>query len=392
MPHPTVCRNPDCPNHASPPGSWYRLHGHYHTKAFGPVRRYRCKNCRRTVSHQTESTHYYSKQPLPLSRLSRELSGRSMRDVAREFGVSSAVIRNNVLRLGRQCMAAQIHLLDQMKARKTVAFDGLRSFVTSQDYPCDITTVVDSDSQSILTMVHSIFRRGGNRTASQTTRIARKYAQWTPASRSMTRDISLLTKEMIGYLDLTGDAPAVVHTDRHLIYYRVLQKGAAGACQRRGVLRHQRTSSLLPRTTENPLFPVNYVDRLLRHREKEHTRETIAFGRHAVVQMHRAWIWAWDHNMQREYRVVKPELGTHVERGVMEKAGIRRIFRELWGRRLSVRGKEVPETIRTVWCGALQTPPVRWRKGVARERWKMRIPNYCIEDIREGERAESSWG
>ena len=34
-----------------------------------------------------------------------------------------------------------------------------------------------------------------------------------------------------------------------------------------------------PSQKDNPLFAVNYLERLLRHRLKEHTRETIAFGR-----------------------------------------------------------------------------------------------------------------
>lgn len=393
MPRPTVCRNPACPNHRNPSGTWYRRHGFYCTSAFGRVQRYCCKACRRTVSSQTESTHYYSKQPLPFSRVARLLASRSMRDVARECRVSGAVIRNHVLRIGRQCMAAHVHMLAEMPPRSIVAFDGLRSFVTSQDYPCDITTVVDSESDTILTMVHSIFLRGGTKTPLQKKRIEEKYAVWRPAKGSVKRDITLLVNEMVGYLKLDTYNPAVVHTDEHHIYRRVMREGKAGESQRRGLLVHRTTSSLAPRTQQNALFPVNYVDLLMRHREKEHTRETIAFGRHSVVQMHRAWIWVWDHNMQREYRVRRPELGTHAEQGIMTSAAIRRIMREFWGRRLTVRGKHVPESIQAVWRGSIPTPPVRWKNLSKKETaaeptkvsecrfWKMRIPGDCITDL-----------
>ena len=94
--------------------------------------------------------------------------------------------------------------------------------------------------------------------------------------------------------------------------------------QRHHLAEHRRTPGSAARTMENPLFPVNYVDRLIRHRLREHTRETIAFGRHSAMQLYRMWLFAWDLNTRREWRVKRPGSGRHVEQGSVTPRGERR--------------------------------------------------------------------
>ncbi len=389
MPVPRCCRNPDCPNHTDPPPNWSVHFGSYRTIAHGSVRRYRCRACGATTSDQSESIHYFAKRRLPLKAMTTCLNtGTSLRDVARRYGVSCAAVRNGVLRLGRQAMAAHLIMLSQMNPRTHLAFDGLRSFVTAQDYPCDITTVVDRQSEVILTMTHSIFKRGGTTTPKQRKRMVLKYAVWKPKRKSMKKDIRLLVGELWDYL--RPRPGTIVDTDRHPLYRAVLAvdriwrhfSSLPPTCGGRKLVYHRRTSSLLPRTRDNPLFPVNYVDRLLRHRVKEHTRETIAFGRHATVQMHRAWLFAWEHNMIREYRVRKPELGRHAEQGVTTGEVLREITREFYQRRLRLDDVMVPVSIRKVWQSTLPTPPVRWRAG---QRGTMVItPRFALADLAAG--------
>lgn len=384
MPHPTYCPNPLCRNHVDPGESWLLPHGVYHTRAFGTVPRFRCTACGRTMGTQTESPQYYAKRPLPLQQLACALTGRSLHEVARIFGVSDAVVRNQVLRLSRQAMAAHIHLLSKMTPRCGVVFDGLRSFVTSQDYPCDITTAVDRASQTILSMVHTTTRRGGTTTDEQKTRMEQKYSRWSPAPGSMTRDISLLVNEISEYLAVRGTSPAEIDTDEHPLYLRAMNRGLMGHFQKTGAVVHHRTSSRQPRTTRNRLFAVNYTDLMLRHREKEHTRETIAFGRHATIQMSRAWIWAWDHNLRREHRVRKVELGVHAEQGVLCRSQVDSLLAEWETRRTRIRGLSVPHSIRTVWMGEVPTPPVRWKGEKTPKHRQFFVPQYAVRDLHQG--------
>jgi len=280
-------------------------------------------------------------------------------------------------------MAAQILLLNETNQRRKIAFDGLRSFVTSQDYPCDITTVVDRQSEVILTMNHAVRRRGGTMKKKQKERAARKYARWTPRPGTTKRAIYFVVRELWNYLRPSEEGPVLVDTDEDPLYHSALSRNVAWQhLAIRGMAVHRTTPGSAPRTYLNPLFPVNYVDRLLRHRVKEHTRETIAFGRHSTVQMHRAWIFAWDHNMCREYRVKRPELGLHGEQGVVSGSFLRGIRRQFYDRRLRIIGKTVPWSIVLVWRNMLQTPPVRWITG--QKGTMVKIPRFALNDLSAG--------
>ena len=145
MPVPLACPRRDCPNHAAPAPGWLVRYGFYHCRAHGAVQRYRCRGCRHTVSDQSESLHYYAKRRLPLQALWLSLvAGSSLRDIARRYHASPQGVQNALLRLGRQAMAAQLRLLQALKAPSRVVYDGLRSCVSSHDYPCDLTALVES--------------------------------------------------------------------------------------------------------------------------------------------------------------------------------------------------------------------------------------------------------
>jgi hypothetical protein len=129
----------------------------------------------------------------------------------------------------------------------------------------------------------------------------------------------------------------------------------------------------------NRLFAVNYVDRLLRHRVREHTRETIAGGRHAVMQMHRAWIFAWDHNANRPWRVRHRREGSHAAHRTVPSAAVEVVRRRFFTRRILPPAAGVPETIRRVWLCELPTPPVRWRRG--QEGTTVTVPRYARRQL-----------
>ena len=383
MPYPSFCPNPACSNHLTPEPEWLVRFGSYPTAAHGAVQRYRCRACGKTVSEQTESLHYFAKRRLPLEEIWQSfVGGASLREVARRYRISVMALQNGMLRLGRQAMAAQLILLSQLHPRSRIVFDGLRSFLTSQDFPCDLTTVVAREGEVILSMAHSVFRRGGTMSKAQQRRRRRKEAVWRPAKGSMIGDIYRLVSEIWDYLRPRADRPGVIDTDEHPLYHRVLSADPPAGHYRSGELfSHIRTPGSAPRTFDNPLFPVNYVDRLLRHRVKEHTRETIAFGRNATLQMHRAWIFAYDHNCTRAYRVKRPELGVHAEQSAVAPEVVDELGRSFFTRRFRLRGCAVPETIRRVWMGELPTPPVRWKAG--QRGTSVRIPAFARRRVAE---------
>ncbi|MEX2442943.1 MAG: hypothetical protein WD492_05035, partial [Alkalispirochaeta sp.] len=114
----------------------------------------------------------------------------------------------------------------------------------------------------------------------------------------------------------------------------------------------------------------------------EHTRETIAFGRHSAMQMYRMWIFAWDLNTRREWRVKQPEEGMHAEQGSLDDAGahaMRQINREFFQRRVDVRGAVLPESLEEAWLAKAVTPPIRWKMGQTGT--TVRVPRYTLRDL-----------
>ena len=394
MPIPTHCPNPTCTAHTSPPDNWLRPYGFYPTQAHGIVRRYRCRYCGTTCSTQTESMHYAANRRLPLRAIVDSLlEGASQREIARRYRVSPMTIHNAIIRIGRQAIAAQAVLLAHLRPRPRLVFDGLRSFVTSQDYPCDLTTLVDAEGETILAITHGVFRRGGRMTKLQRRRKEAKQQHWQIPHGTMSRSISKIWNELWAYLDTDASpGPAIVDTDQHRGYLRIGQRLTIyRRLHQEDRVEHRRTSSTAARTVHNPLFPVNYVDRLIRHRLREHTRETIAFGRHSAMQLYRMWIFAWDLNTRREWRVKQPEKGGHARQGSLTEEGWRvmnRINREFFRRRVDVHGYIVAGSLAEAWKAQVVTPPIRWVKGQNGQDGQeepagttVRVPRYTLRDL-----------
>ena len=279
--------------------------GNYHTVAHGVVQRYRCTLCQRGMSEQSGSIHYYAKLRLDLRRIFTRLrGGSSMRDIARELRCSRTAIANAVMRLGRQAIASHAMLLPSVESSGSVCFDGLVSSLTGSDYPSQITTLGDSKTELLLAMTHCVTERGGTRTEAQHHRITRRRSVWRPRAGALSDSISLLLEELSRFASPLRRL--LIDTDRHPIYPWVIDTDLALSWYRsHRLLTTRTTSSSAPRTTRNPLFLMNYLDRMIRHRMKEHTRESIAFARNATMQMHRMWIFAWDHNCCQPMRVAR---------------------------------------------------------------------------------------
>ncbi len=291
--------------------------------------------------------HYYAKRRLELSGiLSRLRGGSSMRDIARELGCSRTAVANAVVRLGRQAIASHLALMRGVELPGQFVFDGLVSALSSRDYPSQINTLVDRSAELVLSMTHYVGERGGRWTARQRRRIEGKRAVWKPTAGGLGESIRLLVNELPHF---AATLPITVDTDEHPLYRSVIAGDTAMRWYRQaGLLEFRRTPSTSPRTTGNRLFAVNYVDRMIRHRMAEHTRQTIAVGRNATMQMLRMWIFAWDHNVRQPHRVNGPGRECRAIKAGVSSRDLTRLEREFYTRRRPLRGYRVPESMRRV--------------------------------------------
>jgi len=324
--------------------------------------------------------HYYSKRRIDLGEVfSRLRGGSSQRDIGRELGCSRTAVATAMLRLARQAMASQVVLLSALGPARRMSFDGLISAVCSRDYPSQITTLGDSQRELILAMTHCVSERGGVRTPRQRRRIGLKRAVWQPAGRALSESIVLLVNELARFAcPLAG---VHIDIDCHPIYRQVIARDVAlGWYRRHRLLTVRRTPGSAARTVGNPLFFMNYVDRMIRHRMKEHTRESIALARNATAQMHRMWIFAWDHNTRQPMRVSGSRRCSRAAAAGIPPQLLGRLRREFTTRRQSLRRLAVPESMRRVWSGELDSPPVRWRVG--QKSRGPQIPAFAQLDLR----------
>jgi hypothetical protein len=74
-------------------------------------------------------------------------------------------------------------------------------------------------------------------------------------------------------LVVRGSAAVEIRSDEHPAYPRAFRRLS-------GIeVTHKLTPSTRPRTPQNPLFPANLLDLLIRHNGSNHKRETIAFSK-----------------------------------------------------------------------------------------------------------------
>ena len=201
-----------------------------------------------------------------------------------------------------------------------------------------------------------------------------------PPAGSLHSSISLLVRELSRFIRPNYLDPAVIDTDRLPVYRSILSSDVVTTIWgSHGLIQHRRTSSRRPRTKSNPLFPVNHVDRLLRHRVIEHSRRSIAIGRNCTMQMHRAWIFAYDHNFVQPHRVASRDTTCRGVHYGIDADVIRRAQRDFFRRRIDLAPAFVPDSLVSVWTAALATPPIRWK--VRQRSFGPEVPVYARRDL-----------
>jgi hypothetical protein len=137
-----------------------------------------------------------------------------------------------------------------------------------------------------------------------------------------------------------------LHTDKHKDYPKAVKR------VRHLKINHRTVSSRAARTANNPLFPINLLDLLIRHGSSNHKRETIAYSKRRACAAERLAIFLVWRNWMRPYSIQKKGKTPAMRLGIAQ----RRIsFEELFDRRhfpsrieLPVRWKEYyQKTIKT---------------------------------------------
>jgi transposase-like protein len=281
---PPFCPNDGCWFHQHDRDSWPVIRAGFFVRKHlsGRIQRWRCLHCKRYFSAQTFRTDYWLKKPhLQLPLFMALVSCSCARQIAREFGVSPETVLRQTARLGRHSLLFHYQNRPRGPVSEPLVVDGIESFEYSQYTPVHFHLAIGSSSHYVYGFTDSELRRKGRMTVVQRrrrTELELRLGRPDPKS---------IEKEFAALLELVAPGPQklALFTDEHQAYPRALRRLPHLAIE------HDRTSSRAERTAQNPLWPINHADMLIRHSLSEHKRETISFARRRQCSAERLWVF-----------------------------------------------------------------------------------------------------
>ncbi len=266
---PPHCPNPECKYHNALKPDWpYRKHGFF-TRRIPPhrIQRFTCKACGRNFSSQTFSTSYWLKRPDILPRLIlKVVGGMANRQIARDLGASPTAVDGQISRLGRHCLLFHRQQIMQLPPPSEIAIDGFETFELSQYHPTEFHLAIEPDNSYIRHFTDSELRRKGRMTAYQKQRRVQLEAlHGRPDPKSVEKDVTELLRTALEEADR-----AIVRSDLHKAYPRAIKRLGCKITQ-------LTVSSKEPRDRNNLLWEINRLDRMIRHSQAGHARETLAW-------------------------------------------------------------------------------------------------------------------
>ena len=281
---PPFCPNERCAHHRTCGPDWRWQRAGFFSRQAVPhrIQRFRCCHCRRYFSTQTFRTTYWLRRPeLLLEIFHRLVACSGFRQIARRYDISPQTVLTHAARLGRHCLLFHEEHRPTGPLREPVALDGFESFEFSQYHPTRFHVVAGQRTHFFYGFTASELRRSGRMTAAQ----KRKRRQLelrlgTPDPRQSLDDVTRVLR-----LVTAASRSVELHTDRHSDYPRAIRR--LGEVQ----VDHCTISSRAARTSENPLWPINLLDNLIRHSGADHKRETIAHAKRRQSSIERLFVF-----------------------------------------------------------------------------------------------------
>jgi hypothetical protein len=339
------------------PYAHYVSWGSYKTAAFGTVPRFRCTACGTTFSVQTFRVDYWLKRVFDYRDLTERLAScSSVRAIGRAWRVAGKSIQNRIGRGARQALAFESRLSSSRHPAEDLAADGFESFCVSQFFPNNIHLLVGKRSQFVYESDHITLRRKGRMTEAQRKRRERLDLRFRPDPRGIERSFRRIGDSLLSVLSDEGRPSLTLWTDERRDYPRALARSpCAGALLVEGRIEHRTVSSRALRTCDNPLFPVNYLDREIRKDLHEHVRETVCFGRNVNAQMERLTLYLFYHNYLKLHRSAGPRLSHALVAGY-DAEEIAKGLEGIWEARAWYSHTELSESGEETWLRLRTTP------------------------------------
>ena len=361
MIHPPFCPNPKCSHHLTKrirSTAWFRTAGNYSTKAFGKVRRFQCVDCKKYFSEQTFSIDYFAKKQFSYHRLLEHLyTTSSIRDIARSFQVKPDTVLNKLSRLARNATVLLSRVNTSFASSEHLVADGFESFCVSQYFPNNFNLLAGKDSQYLYWFDYVTLRRKGRMTDEQRERREELEKQFKADPKGIRKSFDYLLDVVAHTVCDSSSLSTDLYTDEHGTYKAAVKSDMILKClkeQKR--FKHVRVSSKAPRTTSNPLFAVNYLDRQIRKDMAEHVRETVCFARNVNRSMDRMVLYLTYHNFKKPFREQAGKMHSHAEEAGIATAELKKLSAGFYINRWFQTRDRLEGTLKKVWFREFETP------------------------------------
>ena len=271
---PPRCPNQKCPMHRAPEPGFWKPRGSYFVKCRKePIPRFKCRICNRGFSFQTFRVDYRDHRPHDNPELFRLLtSGVSLRQAGRLLLMNWGTLQRKFRKLGRTLRRLNRNLLPSLPAHRTLLLDEMETFEHSSICPVTVPVVIDGESKLVVATGAAAIRRVAKKGSRR-----QKWLERYEAKHGKRKDRSRLCVHLTlrRCKDLLGDRPAILRTDQKALY---------GALRTRlfgEQVTHETVSGKAPRTTWNPLFPINHTEAMLRDNCGRLRRRSWLVSKHA---------------------------------------------------------------------------------------------------------------
>jgi len=257
---PPRCPYRACPRHHRPHPGFFHRHGRYRPRcrAF-PVPRFRCTTCRRTFSRQTFRMDYRDHRPDLNAPLFLSIaSGVGIRQTSRNLRLSVRCTELKFRKIARHLRRLNLRLRGPLPPGSTFQLDEFETYEGRRNTrPLSIPVLIEATSRFIVWSEAAPIRPRGKKTDARRKAIREDLRRFGPrrdlSPRSLRRTLRR-GAEIAVALDTVR-----LRTDEKSSYPN-LAKEAFGEER----LEHARTNSKLPRTSWNPLFPINHTEAMAR--------------------------------------------------------------------------------------------------------------------------------
>ncbi|MFT4842462.1 MAG: transposase-like protein [Planctomycetota bacterium] len=248
---PPRCPNPSCSAHQGcGPGRIIRWGSFRARCRERREQRYRCLECLKTFSRQTFRYDYRDRRPDCNDRLFDLLaSGVGLRQAARVLNLGPSTVQKKMRKLSRTCEQLHENLSLSLPPGRTYIMDEEESYEQTSIRPLTVPILIERQSWFVVaTDVGSIRRLAPAGTARRKRQDVdeNKNGKRADQSRQCVRRVLLaLRRRVSGPIELLTDQKSSYATLARDVFGRDMT--------------HAKTAGSAPRTTRNPLFPINLM-------------------------------------------------------------------------------------------------------------------------------------